>query len=114
MKGKFKIFTKEPNRKLFNYVNTWEISKGWYDDGNGQYITKFESVPIINRLNHHYYRFHRYGADDTAVYWLDLNFFENIRFRLMQFTGQDFFNCLATIGAIGTLIGTIVSFVTLF
>lgn len=113
MKGKYKIFTKELNRKVFKHVKTWNITKGWYDDGEGQYITKFESVPIISTFNHHYYRFHLYGADNTPVYWLDLNFFQNIRFRWMQFTGQDFFNYLAVIGAIGTVIGTIVGIITL-
>lgn len=114
MKRKYKILNKKQNLKNFEHVHTWTISKGWYDDGKGQYITKFEPVPVISTFNHHYYRFHLYGADNTHVYWLDLNFFQNIWFRFMQFTGQDFFNCLAAIGAIWTVIDIITIIITLF
>ena len=79
------VYTKKINSNEFMPKGTWEFSKGWYNDGKHQYMTKFEYVGQISTCNKHYYRFPLYGSIQTnSYYWLKLNCIQFFIFRCIQ------------------------------
>lgn len=107
---RIKVYDKQINQKEFKHIHTWDFSKGWYDDGDGhQYIVTFEPVQAITTWSHHYYRFHLFGVEDTDVLFLDLGFWENIRFRVLQYGFSDIANSLSIVATILSIISVVIS-----
>ena len=86
------VYHKKVNQKEFTMERIWRISRGWYDDGEHQYMVEFEPVGQISSWNRHYYRFHLFGGENTFYRWLILNWWDNFRFLCLQN------GCLKTIG----------------
>lgn len=108
---KLKVYDKTINKKEFYHIHTWDFSKGWYDDGENQYIVTFEPVQNISSVTHHFYRFRLFGAEKTDVLFLNLGFWENIRFRVLQYGLNDVTKCLPIVAMIVSIVSLIVSIV---
>lgn len=109
---RIKVYDKQANQKEFKYIHTWDFSRGWYDDGHGhQYIVTFEPVQAITTTNHHYYRFWLFGVENTDVLFLDLGFWENIRFRVLQYGLNDVTKYHPFVAMIVSIVSLIVSIV---
>lgn len=79
------IYVKELNRDSFRFRHYWEIRRGWYNDGENQFIVEFEPVTSISTFNKRYYRFPRFGDKHTHMYyWLILTPKQSIRFSIIQ------------------------------
>lgn len=81
---KLQSYRKEINKFSFKEWRIWDFHKGYYDDGNNQFIVSFEKDRKLSSFCKNYYRFHRFDDNDHSIYWLILNPFECFRFQCLQ------------------------------
>lgn len=83
---KLAVYKKVINHNSFEVKYNWTFKKGWYDDGERQYIVTFEHVKEISSFMKNYYRFLLYGQPSTnTYYWLILSPFKNLIFLITQY-----------------------------
>ena len=81
---KLPVYKKEINKFAFKQCHDWDFHKGYYSEGEHQYMVTFEPVENISTFRNHYYRFHKYNDQGLYVFWLKLGWFQNVRFQCMQ------------------------------
>jgi len=81
---KLQTYRKETNKFAFKECKIWDFQRGYYNDGNNQYIVSFEKDSKLSSFCKHYYRFHRFDDNDHSIYWLILNPFNNFVFQCVQ------------------------------
>lgn len=81
---KLQTYRKEMNKFAFKECQLWDFHRGYYNDGNNQYIVSFEKDSKLSTFCKHYYRFHRFDDKDHSIYWLILNPFKNFIFQCVQ------------------------------
>lgn len=64
--------------------HVWDFHKGYYNEGQTQYMVTFEYVDTISTFCNHYYRFHRFSDSSNTICWLKLNCIQYFRFLCIQ------------------------------
>lgn len=87
-----------------------EIKKGYYIDGDNQYLVDFEHCNF-STLNDNYYRFYSFNSKTAPPYYLKLNFWKNIQFRYEQ--GRGWFQQKENIMWLSNIVAIVVNIVVL-
>ena len=81
---KLPTYRKETNKFAFQECKIWDFQRGYYNDGNNQYIVSFAKDSKLSSFCKHYYRLHRFDDNDHSIYWLILNPFKNFVLQCVQ------------------------------
>ncbi len=107
---KITTYTKVTNKFDFKKWRRMEIKKGYYIDGDEQYLIDFEYCNF-STLNENYYRFYRFNCKTAPPYYLKLTFWRNIQFRYEQ--GLGWFQQKGNIMWLGNIVAIVVNIAVL-